>query len=56
MNTTLKRFSPYLIILLGFLVLFLIEQAETAGVCFLIGIVMIIENIWPEKWGADKRK
>lgn len=52
MNLTLKSLTPYLIILLGLLLLFLIGQAEAAGVCFVIGIAMVIERIWPEQWGA----
>lgn len=53
MNTTLKKLSPFLLILLGLLLLFFIGQAEAAGVCLLLGIVMVILQIWPEKWGAD---
>lgn len=54
MNTTLKNSLPYLLILLGLFILFMIQQAIAAGICFLIGIVMIIEHIWPEKWESDK--
>lgn len=53
MNTTLKKLSPFLLILLGLLLLFFIGQAKAAGVCLLLGIVMVILQIWPEKWGAD---
>ena len=53
MNTTLKKLSPFLLILLGLLLLFFIGKAEAAGVCLLLGIVMVILQIWPEKWGAD---
>lgn len=59
MNTIFKKYSPYLIILFGFFVFFVflfIGQATVAGGCFLIGIVMIIERIWPEKWDADNIK
>ncbi len=56
MNTTLKNLSPYLLILFGLLVLFFMGMAEVAGICLLIGIVMVIESIWPEKWEADKLK
>ena len=54
MNTTLKKLSPYLLILLGLLILFIIGKAEVAGVCLLLGVVMIILRIWPEKWGAEE--
>jgi len=53
MNSTLKKLSPYLLILFGLFVLFFMGMAEVAIVCFLIGIVMAIENVWPEKWGTD---
>ncbi len=53
MNSTLKKLSPLLLVLLGLLLLFIIGQAEAAGVCFLLGIVMIFLRIWPEKWGAN---
>ena len=53
MNSNLMKFMPYLLIVLGLFLLFLINQPIPAGVCFLIGIVMIIENIWPEKWHID---
>lgn len=49
----MKKSIPYLLILFGLLILFIIEQPIVAGVCLLIGIVMILESIWPEKWGVD---
>ncbi len=55
MDTTLKRLFPYIIILLGLFLLFFLKQAEIAGVFLLVGIVMAIERIWPEKWGTDKK-
>lgn len=55
MSTALKNLSPYLLILLGLLLLFFAGQAEVAGVCLLLGIVMVILRIWPEEWGSDKR-
>lgn len=55
MNTTLKTTSPYILVLLGLLLLFLVGQAVLAGVCFLFGIIMILERIWPEKWGEEKK-
>ena len=48
--------SPCFWILLGLLLLFFIGRAEAAGICFLIGIAVIILRIWPEKWEADKHK
>lgn len=56
MNAILKKYSPYLIILFGLFVFLFIGQAAVAGGCFLIGIVMIIERIWPEKWETDNIK
>ncbi len=55
MNMTLKKLSPCLLILLGLFLLFYLGQAEAAGVCVLVGIVMVIESIWPEKWGEKKK-
>lgn len=54
MNASLERFFPYLLILLGMLLLFFVEQPLAAGVCFQFGIVMIILRIWPEKWDAEE--
>ena len=50
MNTTIIK-KTYLLILLGLFLLLFIGQALVAGVCVLIGIVLIIERFWPEKWG-----
>lgn len=55
MNTILKILTPYFLILLGLLILLIINQSIVAGVCFLFGIVMVIESIWPEKWEADQK-
>ena len=41
-----------MLIILGLILLF-INQPIPAMVCFLIGIVMVFERIWPEKWGKD---
>jgi len=56
MNKKFKMLSPCFWILLGLLLLFFIGRAEAAGICFLIGIAVIILRIWPEKWEADKHK
>ena len=52
MKICYRKLSPYFLILLGLLLLFYMGQAIPAGVCFLLGYVMIIERIWPEKWGV----
>jgi len=51
----MKKVFPYLLILLGILLLLFGGQPIPAGVCFLIGIVMVLERIWPEKWGPDEK-
>lgn len=51
----MKKVLPYLLILLGLLILFVIEQPIVSGVVLLLGIVMVLESIWPEKWEADKQ-
>lgn len=56
MNSILKKSSPYLLIIIGLFLLLYIGHAPAAGACFVIGIVMILESIWPEKWEVDKRK
>ncbi len=56
MNTALKKMTPFLLILLGLFVLLLMGNVIVTGVCFLFGIVMVLERIWPEKWEADKNK
>ena len=48
---TKKRWLPYLLIILGCLILLYTGIAILAGGCILVGIVMIIEFIWPEHWG-----
>ena len=52
----MKRMLPYLLILFGLFLLLFVGQAIPAGVCFLLGVVMIFEKIWPEEWDADKKK
>lgn len=54
MNTTLKKLSPILVLLFGVFLLLIIGQAEMSGVFILLGVVMIILRIWPEKWDAEK--
>lgn len=50
MNKTFKNACPFLLILLGLLLLLFGGQAAVAGGCILIGIVMLVERVWPEKW------
>jgi len=49
----MKKVFPYLLILLGILLFLFLEQPIPAGVCILVGIVMVVERIWPEKWEPD---
>lgn len=51
----LKKLSSYILILLGLFILFMIQQPIAAGVCLLLGIVMIFEQICPEKWEANSK-
>ena len=52
MNSSLLKIFPILLILLGLIILFMTKYTPVAGVCFLLGAVMIIERIWPEEWGT----
>ena len=45
---------PWLLIVFGFLTLNMF-QGYVALACMVIGIVMIIERIWPEKWDNDNK-
>lgn len=45
----LMNFLPFLLIFLGFLTLDMF-QGFVAIACMVIGIVILIERIWPEKW------
>ncbi len=56
MNSRFKKHSPYLLVLLGLILLFLMDQPIPAGVCFLIGFTLMLECIWPEKWGTAGKK
>jgi ABC-type methionine transport system permease subunit len=38
---------PYLLLIIGLIVLFLVGNVYIAGVCITLGIVMILESIWP---------
>ena len=50
----MKKLYPYFLLLLGLFLLLFLGQAEAAGVCILIGIVIVIESIWPEEWKSEK--
>lgn len=52
MKTSFKKASPFLLIFLGILVLLILNLASIAGILILIGIVIIIERIWPEEWDS----
>lgn len=54
MNSTFLIVVPYLLIIIGLLALFFNNSAILAGPLILLGIVMIIETLWPEKWDVDK--
>ena len=55
MNKTIIKLFSYLLILAGLLALFLRDSGKIAGPFVLLGIIMIIESIWLEKWDADKK-
>ena len=50
----LMKAMPWLLIVFGFLTLNMF-QGYVALACMVIGIVMIIERIWPEKWDNDNK-
>lgn len=54
MNPISKKIVPFLLIVFGFLILINIKEPISAGACILVGIIMIVESIWPEKWGIEK--
>lgn len=47
------KIMPYLLIIIGILLLLFLDLPIPAGACVLIGLVMIFDKIWPEKWGAN---
>lgn len=51
-----KKLLPYLVLLVGLFLLFYMGMAVYAGVFLLLGIVMVIESIWPEEWETEKKK
>ena len=50
----LMKVLPWLFIVLGFLTLNMI-QGVVAITCMVIGIVMLIERVWPEKWEDENK-
>ena len=46
----LMKAMPWLLIVFGFLSLAILP-APISFICMFIGIVMLFERIWPEKWG-----
>ena len=52
MMNLLKKALPWLLIVFGFLSLGALPAMMGWGI-MLIGIVMLIERRWPEKWGHE---
>ena len=50
----LMKVLPWLLIILGLLTLNMF-QGYVALSCMLVGIVMLIERIWPEKWEDENK-
>ncbi len=48
----LKQAMPWLLIVFGFLTLDMF-QGFIAISCMVIGVVMLIERIWPEQWDEE---
>jgi hypothetical protein len=38
---------PYLLLAIGLIALFFVGNIYVAGVCITLGVVMILERIWP---------
>lgn len=43
----MKKTIPYFLLFFGLIVLFLVENVYVAGLCLILGLVMIMEQIWP---------
>ena len=52
MKGFMSKAMPWLLIILGFMTLNMF-QGFVSITCMVIGIVMLIERIWPEKWGEN---
>jgi len=48
----LNKFTPWLLIVIGFFSLNMFHGAISI-MCFVVGIVMMIERKCPEKWGSE---
>lgn len=48
-----NKFFPFLLLALGIYALIVLNQSIIAGACFVIGISMMLNWIWPEKWGEE---
>ena len=55
MSRRTKKAMPWLLIVFGFLLTGMLPPFISGG-CMLVGIVMLIERIWPEQWGTDSEK
>ena len=53
MKVNLLKAMPWLLIVLGFLTLNMF-QGYVSIICMVIGIVMLLERRWPEKWGDEE--
>lgn len=53
MSKRMRMMQPWLLIVFGFLVLPILPEMF-GFVCMLVGIVMIVERRWPEKWDAEE--
>lgn len=54
-NGLLMKVMPLLLIIFGFLTLDMF-QGYVALTCMVIGIMMLIERIWPEEWNVEKKE
>lgn len=46
------KLMPWLMIVFGFFTLNMF-QGVVAITCMVVGITMLLERIWPEKWGDE---
>lgn len=53
MNKSLKNATPYFLLLIGLFFLIIINIPILAGLFCMLGIFIILEEKWPEKWGDD---
>ena len=52
-NSVLMKVLPWILIFGGFYSLVFLPPI-IAGSCLVVGITMLIERIWPEKWDSEK--